>query len=185
MLSPASIKRLRALFSHLHSVQLGSFSIRRATPADAAGILSCLRAAFQPFENEYTPLAFADTVLTTETLNQRFTFMSIFVGVSQSAGIVGTIGCNATEHGEGHLRGMAVLSPWQGTGLADGLLQSAESELRSLGCRRVTLDTTAPLQRAIHFYEKCGYRATGKVFDFFGMPLYQCAKPLGGQPARL
>jgi GNAT superfamily N-acetyltransferase len=182
MLSPASIKRRNAPSCHLLSVRSRTFTIRRAAPADAAGILACLRAAFQPFESEYTPLAFADTVLTAETLSRRFTFMSIFVGVNESAEIVGTIGCNTTGNGEGHLRGMAVLPGWQGAGLADGLLQSAESELRFLGCDRASLDTTAPLQRAIRFYEKRGYRATGKVFDFFGMPLYEYAKPLGGHP---
>jgi ribosomal protein S18 acetylase RimI-like enzyme len=106
--------------------------------------------------------------------------MSIFVAVSERNEIVGTIGCNAVGNGEGHLRGMAVLSAWQGAGIAEGLLQSAEDELRALGCERVTLDTTAPLQRAIGFYEKHGYRATGKVVGFFGMPLYEYAKLLNG-----
>jgi predicted N-acetyltransferase YhbS len=160
-----------------------SFSIRRATPADSTGILACLRAAFAPYEQSYTALAYEDTILKAETLHQRFQFMSIFVAVSERNEIVGTIGCNATGHGEGHLRGMAALPAWQGARMAEGLLQSAEDELRSLGCERITLDTTAPLQRAIRFYEKHGYRATGKVVDFFGMPLYEYAKPLRG-PSR-
>jgi hypothetical protein len=42
----------------------------------------------------------------------------------------------------------------------------------------VTLDTTWPLQRAIRFYERQGYAATGRETDFFGMPLYEYAKPL-------
>ncbi|HZS27767.1 MAG TPA: GNAT family N-acetyltransferase [Candidatus Angelobacter sp.] len=154
------------------------FTIRRATPADAAGILACLQAAFQPYQSRYTPLAYADTVLTAETLHQRFEFMSIFIAVSESAEIIGTIGCNPVGNGEGHLRGMAVLSAWQGVGVAEALLKSAESELHSLDCERVTLDTTLPLERAIRFYEKHGYRPTGKVVDFFGMSLHEYAKPL-------
>lgn len=154
------------------------FTIRRATPADAAGILACLQAAFQPYQSHYTPLAYEDTVLTAETLYRRFEFMSIFIAASDSAGVIGAIGCNPAGNGEGHLRGMAVLSAWQGAGVAEVLLKSAESELHSLGCERVTLDTTQPLQRAIRFYEKHGYRPTGKVADFFGMSLYEYAKPL-------
>jgi len=46
----------------------------------------------------------------------------------------------------------------------------------------VTLDTTRPLERAIRFYERCGYRATGVVRDFFGMPLFEYAKDLAGEP---
>lgn len=154
------------------------FIIRRATPADADGILACLQAAFLPYQSRYTPLAYTDTVLTAETLHRRFEFMSIFIAVNDSAEVIGAIGCNPAGNGEGHLRGMAVLSAWQGAGIAEALLKSAESELHSLGCARVTLDTTQPLQRAIRFYEKHGYRPTGKVADFFGMSLYEYAKPL-------
>jgi len=57
-------------------------------------------------------------------------------------------------------------------------LQTAEADIRSHGCSRVGLDTTDPLARAIHFYEKQGYRRTGNVEDFFGMPLHQFVKEL-------
>ena len=102
--------------------------------------------------------------------------MSLFVAVTQEGRIIGTIGCSAGSGGEGHLRGMAVLPEWQGSGVADRLLQQAEAELRVLRCSRVTLDTTQPLKRAMRFYERHGYGATGRVTDFFGMPLYEYAK---------
>jgi GNAT superfamily N-acetyltransferase len=155
-----------------------SFTIRRAAPADSAGILACLRAAFQPYQTSYTPSGYEDTILTAETLRGRFQFMSIFIAVNEAGKIIGTIGCNRVGSEDGHLRGMAVLAEWQGAGIADSLLESAENELRVLGCKRVTLDTTAPLRRAIRFYEKHGYRPTGNVADFFGMPLYEYAKSL-------
>ena len=104
--------------------------------------------------------------------------MFIFVAVDRDGSICGTIGCNLAGDGEGHLRGMAVLPEQQGKGLAEALLERAESQLLECGCARVTLDTTAPLERAIRFYEKHGYRATGRVTDFFGMPLYEYAKNL-------
>jgi len=155
-----------------------AWTIRRATPDDSSGILACLRAAFAPYQNSYTPEAYLDTILTDETLKQRLQFMAIFVAVSQSGELAGTIGCNVSGANEGHLRGMAILPEWQGAGVADQLLRSAEAELRRLGCERVTLDTTAPLRRAVHFYERNGYCATGKITDFFGMPLYEYAKSL-------
>ena len=37
---------------------------------------------------------------------------------------------------------------------------------------------SAPLQRAIRFYERNGYRPSGRVADFFGMPLFEYVKPL-------
>jgi len=66
--------------------------------------------------------------------------------------------------------------------IADRLLHAAEAELRALGCSRATLDTTRPLERPIRFYERSGYRATGAVSDFFGMPLFEYAKDLSGDP---
>jgi ribosomal protein S18 acetylase RimI-like enzyme len=154
------------------------FSIARASAGDVVGILQCLQEAFEPYRQSYTPEGFLDTVLTPETLQQRLLTMSIFVARDSSDAIVGTIGCNRVNTHEGHIRGMAVKAAWQGCGIAQQLLKAAESELETQGCKRVTLDTTAPLERAISFYKKHGYRDTGKVTDFFGMPLYEYAKDL-------
>jgi GNAT superfamily N-acetyltransferase len=152
------------------------YSIRRATPADAGGILQCLHAAFESYRNLYTREAFDDTVLTTETIHQRLATMALFVAVTGSGEVVGTIGCSRITAGEGHLRGMAVLAEWQGSDVASELLHAAEYELRARGCRRITLDTTEPLQRAMRFYEKNGYQRSGKVADFYGMPLLEYVK---------
>ena len=151
--------------------------IRRAIPADAPGILACLAAAFEPYRAEYSPEAYSDTTLTPQTIHARLTAMTVLVAVVADE-VVGTIACNAAASGEGHLRGMAVLRSWQGHGLADRLLRASEDELRARGCRRVTLDTTAPLQRAIRFYTRHGYQPSGRVGDFFGMPLFEYEKKL-------
>jgi GNAT superfamily N-acetyltransferase len=155
--------------------------IRKASSADVDTVLECLHIAFEPYRSYYTPDGFLDTTLTRETLMARFGFMTIFVAEEVDARIVGTIACSVVAGSsppEGHLRGMAVLPEALGSGVAGQLLAAAEDELRRLGCEIVTLDTTAPLQRAIRFYERNGYRATGKVGDFYGMPLYEYAKRL-------
>lgn len=154
-----------------------NFKVRQATSADAPAILSCLAAAFEPYRNNYTPEAFTDTVLTPGTVHQRLASMSIFVAEGDEQ-IVGTIACGALDHAEGHLRGMAVLPGWQGRGVSEALLHSAEAELASRNCSRITLDTTEPLQRAMKFYEKHGYQRSGKISDFFGMPLHEYVKQL-------
>lgn len=90
---------------------------------------------------------------------------------------MGTIG-GATHGADGHLRGMAVLPEWQGTGVASALLAAIEAELEKRGCTASTLDTTEPLARAIGFYAGHGYSPTGRVSDFFGMKLYEYSKKL-------
>ncbi len=152
--------------------------ICRATSADAPGILVCLRDAFEEFRERYTPAAFLDTVLTPDTLRERLERMSVFVAVNPSNRIVGTIACSVTGAEEGHLRGMAVLPSMRGAGVAAQLLSRAEVELCSRHCTRVTLDTTEPLQQAMRFYEKHGYRRSGKISSFFGMPLFEYFKEL-------
>jgi GNAT superfamily N-acetyltransferase len=74
------------------------------------------------------------------------------------------------------LRGMAVLPDWQGSGVASTLLQAAEAEIRNQRCKRITLDTTEPLARAMRFYARHGFTRSGRVSNFFGMPLYEWVK---------
>jgi phosphoglycolate phosphatase-like HAD superfamily hydrolase/ribosomal protein S18 acetylase RimI-like enzyme len=163
----ASVNRARAL------------SIRRALASDAEQILDCLQRAFQPFRGDYTDAAFQDTVLTPDTFHERRAAMTVFVASTEDGAIVGTIACEVRENGEGHIRGMAVRPEWQGCGVAQSLLEAAESELRQRRCSRMSLDTTLPLQRAVRFYERNGFRASGVVTDFFGMPLFEYVKTIG------
>jgi GNAT superfamily N-acetyltransferase len=109
-------------------------------------------------------------------MRQRLIDMRVYVA-SADGEIVGTIASSFTGE-EGHLRGMAVDPAWQGHGIAEQLLLTAEKDLLASGCKRVNLDTTIPLQRAIRFYQKNGFVPTGSFSDFFGMPLYEFSKPL-------
>src|SRR5712691_6833301 len=150
--------------------------IRSAGSGDEDGILRCLAAAFAPYRAAYTREAFADTILDSQRLAVRLKQMQVLIAAAPE-GIVGTI-AGMFHCKEGHLRGMAVLPHWCGAGLAAKLLSSIEAWLKSNGCTRVTLDTTLPLQPAMKFYEKNRYRRSGKVSDFFGMPLLEYVKEL-------
>jgi GNAT superfamily N-acetyltransferase len=153
-------------------------SVRTAIPEDSSGILRCLREAFEPYREAYTPAAYLDTVLTTDTLATRLHTMTIFVAAATDGEIVGTIACRRVSESQGHLRGMAVLPAWHGKGIAQLLLEAAQAEIRAWGCSRVTLNTTLPLDRAVHFYRKNGFTATGAVHHSFGMRLYEFEKKL-------
>jgi ribosomal protein S18 acetylase RimI-like enzyme len=152
------------------------FTICLASVEDATAILQCLRAAFEPYRSQYTPQAWLDTVMTPDMLLHRLTSMTVLVAVTAEGNVVGTIGGAAVSPGEGHLRGMAVPPEEHGRGIAQRLLEAMEKHLIAKGSKLISLDTTEPLQRAICFYEKNGYRPTGKIADFFGMPLIEYAK---------
>lgn len=154
------------------------FEVRRATSADAAAILECLQSAFEPYQDRYATDAYRDTVLTPESIHERLASMSVLVAATPAEEIVGTLSYQIATADEGHLRGMAVLPAHLGTRIAEQLLITAERDLRDHGCSRITLDTTEPLRRAVRFYEKHGFRASGRVRDFFGMPLFEYMKEL-------
>jgi GNAT superfamily N-acetyltransferase len=104
--------------------------------------------------------------------------MCVFVATSNSGEIVGTVAYHIVHQGEGHIRGMAVRPAWHGSGVAALLLKSAESELREQKCLRISLDTTEPLVQAMRFYGRNGFHPSGKIADFFGMPLFEYVKTL-------
>lgn len=153
-----------------------SVVIRQVTAEDAPGILDCLKEAFEPYRKSYTPEAFRDTVLTSATITTRLAEMTILVATDEGGKIVGTVSGKLAGKDEGHLRGMAVLPDWQGQGIAEKLLAAIESHLRNQSCKRITLDTTEPLKRAAKFYERNGYKLSGRGTDFYGMPLYEYVK---------
>jgi GNAT superfamily N-acetyltransferase len=104
--------------------------------------------------------------------------MAVFVAATSGGEVIGTVACHPVAQGEGYLRGMAVRPGWQGLGVAEELLGAAEAELRRAGCGRVSLGTTRPLARAVQFYKAHGFRASGRVSDFFGMELFEYVKAL-------
>ena len=162
----------------MHSVGRSNqiVSVRRADEGDLRGILACLRAAFEEYRDRYTPAGFTDTVLTPESLRERLRKMMVYVAVSTRARVVGTLAAAIVNGGEGHLRGMAVHPDFQSSGIATKLLERALNDLRTHACQRVTLDTTDVLLQAMRFYEARGFVRTGRVSDFFGMPLHEYAK---------
>jgi ribosomal protein S18 acetylase RimI-like enzyme len=162
-----------------------SISIRKAHTADFQGILECFQEAFAAYRSVYTPGAFHDTVVGPEALQTRMATMCVFVAASASGEVVGTVACNAVGPYEGHIRGMAVRPACHGADVAGKLIRSVEAELRDRGCTRISLDATLPLQRAMRFYEKHGFRRSGRIGDFFGMELVEFVKTLPPEPMAL
>lgn len=155
---------------------LSGVEIRAASETEASAVWHCLTQAFAAYCTAYTPGAFADTVPDVEDIRARLREMHVLVA-SISGTIVGTVSATSRAK-QGHVRGMAVLPEWHGRGVAAKLLAAIEDWLGSRGCTQVTLDTTLPLRTAMKFYEKHGYRRSGSVSDFYGMPLIEYVKQL-------
>jgi hypothetical protein len=75
------------------------FSVRRTSPEDAAAVLDCLQAAFEPYRELYTPAAFEDRALTPGTVGERLSTMAVFVAAAASGEVIGTVGARGNVAG--------------------------------------------------------------------------------------
>jgi GNAT superfamily N-acetyltransferase len=75
---------------------------------------------------------------------------------------------------------MFVVPAWQGTGLAQALMDLAFEEARRRGYERMTLWAAAGAIPARRFYEREGWTLSGETNDDsdFGLPLVQYERPL-------
>ncbi|MFX0068796.1 MAG: GNAT family N-acetyltransferase [Promethearchaeota archaeon] len=155
------------------------YTIRIAEVADAKGIHKVLLAAFEEYRDYYSPKGFADTVLSERLAKNRLNEMRVYVAVSRRGKVIGTIGWNRISSEVGHIRGMAVHPEWRGkAGPAAALLLKVEEAARTEGCSVLTLDTTEFQHRAHRFYEKHGFKKSGKENDFFGSLVYEYTKKI-------
>lgn len=91
-----------------------------------------MAATFVPYQNEYTPAAFADTVLTPDSIRARMDRMRVLVASPQGE-VIGTVAGAEGQAGQGHLRGMAVSGVHRGTGVAARLRMEIETWLVTQG----------------------------------------------------
>lgn len=76
------------------------------------------------------------------------------------------------------LRQMAVINDLQGKGIGKALMTFAENLARDRGYLKITMHAR---KNAIGFYEKLGYRTTGKEFQELTIPHYIMEKNLTGE----
>ncbi|HXW67350.1 MAG TPA: GNAT family N-acetyltransferase [Thermoplasmata archaeon] len=152
--------------------------IRGARLSDVAPILACLRDAFAPYRRRYTAVAFSATVLDARRLARRLRVQHVLVATDTHSRILGTVSVRLSAASHARLRGMAVPRERQGTGVANRLLRAALRFAHRRGCHRVTLETTPPLRRAMRFYERQGFRRTGRYRNWGGMRLIEYAASL-------
>lgn len=152
--------------------------IRDARENDARAVAGVLAAAFREFEAQYTPEAYAATVLTPELILSRIKEKSVLVAL-ESGVIAGTV--TMERHGDAaiHVRSMAVLPSRRGCGIAKALLAEVERRAAALGARELVLSSTPFLAAAIRLYNAVGFEEKREgARDLFGTPLVPMRKRL-------
>lgn len=153
------------------------FHLAEANEADA--VAAVLRQSFAELEAQYTPEAFAATVVTADEVASRLSEGPVWVGVVD--GQVVATGSAVVRSAGLYIRGMAVTPQARGLKLGWRLLELMETFARHRELERMYLSTTPFLDRAIRLYEGYGFVRTGEPpYEMFGTPLFTMSKGVAG-----
>lgn len=83
--------------------------------------------------------------------------------------IIGYIGVHEVA-GEAYIANLAVSGKYRGYGVADRLMERAESEARERGCVFISLEVRKSNEKAVSLYKKRGYKTVGERKNFYTNP---------------
>ncbi|PYT00059.1 MAG: hypothetical protein DMF63_08805 [Acidobacteria bacterium] len=143
--------------------------IRLAGPDESETIADLIRAAFAPFESQYTAGAFDYVTPNADLIRPRFDEGPIWIAElnGEPAGTVSGI----SEDGRFYMRSMAVRPTAQRAGVGQKLVDAFESYAREQGFAKMFLYTTFVLPGATQLYEKNGFYVVRETppDEWFGM----------------
>jgi ribosomal protein S18 acetylase RimI-like enzyme len=143
--------------------------IRRANQRDAAAIELLIRESFHEHEPAYTPEAFDLATPREHEIEKRIKEWAVWVAVRVNV-IVGTISAYS-EGSSLHIRSMAVHPSMRGQGIEKLLLGRVEDFAFANDYKRLLLNTTPFMNRAIRLYERFGFEFNGTEQNWFGTRL--------------
>lgn len=134
------------------------YSIRPATNADADAVRGVVFPALREHGLEPSPEdTDADLADLVAHYSARGGLFDVLIE-SASGEIVGTVGLHADTPGTVELRKMYLCPGHRGRGCGRFLLEHALAEARRLGFRRVILETTSKLPKALALYRRHGFQ---------------------------
>jgi ribosomal protein S18 acetylase RimI-like enzyme len=150
--------------------------IRSANQRDAAAIELIIHESFREHESAYTREAFDVATPKEHEIQKRIKHWAVWVAVSANV-IVGTV--SAYSEGSGlHIRSMAVHPSMRRHGIGKLLLARVEDFACARGYKRLILNTTPFMNRAIRLYQASGFGFTGTEQNWFGTRLRTMTKEL-------
>jgi GNAT superfamily N-acetyltransferase len=150
--------------------------LRRATPEDAAALTGTVADGFATFREwaprEWRPPEFdeASVARLAEALAGGELWCVIAFEGGEPAGHASLDSVTTEEPapappGAMYLRQMFVRARWHGSGVAAQLMAAAVEEARRRELRRIILWTPRGARRACRFYEREGWRPTGRAHE--------------------
>jgi ribosomal protein S18 acetylase RimI-like enzyme len=142
------------------------YQIRRAGPADHAGVSREL-AAYFAFLGEDVDASGLDHDVADWQGEYDGAAGVMLIVVDPAGGVVGTAGVRRLGPGVAELKRMWLRPECRGRGLADRLMARVLEEARALGGQALRLDSESRLEAAVRLYRRYGFREIG---DYNGNP---------------
>ncbi len=136
---------------------MGDYQIRRAGPADHAGVARELAAYFAFLGEEVDPDGLDHDVADWQHEYGGVTGVMLVV-VDPAGLVVGTAAVRRLEPGVAELKRMWLRPEHRGRGLADRLMERVLAEARALGAKALRLDSEHRLAAAVRLYRRYGFR---------------------------
>lgn len=145
-----------------------AFTVRRASPRDAAGAVDTLRSSItelclEDHQNDAATLATWLQNKTVEHFNRWLLTPTNFLVVGDDGAVI--CGVGLIDQG-GHVRLCYVRADRQRLGVGRALLNALEAQASSWGLGEVRLTSSATARK---FYERQGYAADGEPVPAFGV----------------
>ena len=168
----------------MHTIKLDfveneNITFRKAQIHEINDIHLVLSKAFEPYRKSYTTGALNATVLTPNDIQNRFLGQEYEVYVvTINNYIVGTVSLLQKDQDQLYLRSMAVDPDYQSKGIGLFILKKIDELARRKNIKKISLETSKPLKRAIKFYKNFGFDFTGVTQNFYGIEIYEMIKRL-------
>lgn len=130
---------------------MSTWTLRRAEPADATGLASCLDAAYARYENRISDLPPMSEDCTGEIARNQ-----VWLAVLEDQ-IVGAL-VLATDDGYLKLANLAVRPEYNGKGIGRALIALSESEAAKQGFGERRLNTHVAMPENVRLYSRLGWR---------------------------
>ena len=155
--------------------------IRVAMPEDSEAIATVLAKSFAECKSSYTTAAYEATVPPVDKIKKRFGEGKIWVAIKDDE-IVGTVSV-VPKNDSLYIRSMAITPETRGQKIGERLLKEIEDYAVAGNYRKLFLNTTPFLERAIRLYETFGFVRCGSD-DLYETPLLTMEKLLKAESSK-
>jgi N-acetylglutamate synthase-like GNAT family acetyltransferase len=146
---------------------------------DIYDIYQVLLESFRPYEKFYTRKSFAATILCVEKIKDRIIKNEYDVYVVQiGLRIVGTVSLKIKAFSSLYIRSMAVHPNFQRHGIGGFILKNINNIAAKNKIKKLILESSSPLENALNFYMRHGFKKTGLTRDFYGVQVYEMIKKI-------